>query len=82
MHTYIQEDGRYKWDCLGEELRSCVWRGKLHLVRELLQLGADPNYLTVYAGWRPLHYAAWNDFPSIALELIKAGADKDKQVSV
>ena len=24
---------------------------------------SDPNYLTVYAGWRPLHYAAWADHP-------------------
>ena len=32
-------------------------------MKELLELGADPNYLTVYAGWRPLHYAAWADHP-------------------
>lgn len=68
------------WDDFGEELRSCIWRGKANLVRELLALGADPNYRTVYAGWRPLHYAAWNDRAGIALDLIAAGADKDAQV--
>ena len=75
---YLREG--FCWDDIGEELRSCVWRGKLDRVRELLSIGADPNYRTVYAGWRPIHYAAWNDRPSIATLLINAGALKDVQV--
>lgn len=51
-------------------------------MRELLAHGADPNYRTVYAGWRPLHFAAWNDRAIIALDLIEAGAEKDAQVSL
>jgi len=31
----------------------------LHTQQELLDLGADANYRTIYCGWRPIHYAAW-----------------------
>ena len=63
------------WDELGETLRSVVWRGKAGFVKELLELGANVNYRTVYCGWRPLHYAAWNDYPKIVALLVGAGAD-------
>ena len=65
----------YVWDELGESLRSTVWRGRTGFVQELLALGADPNYRTVYCGWRPIHYAAWNDYPKIISMLVEAGAD-------
>ena len=65
----------YVWDELGETLRSEVWRGRSKFVKELLELGADANYLTVYCGWRPLHYAAWNDYPKVVKLLLLAGAD-------
>ena len=65
----------YVWNELGETLRSVVWRGKASFVKELLDLGADANYRTVYCGWRPIHYAAWNDFPKVVALLVDAGAD-------
>jgi len=78
-NTSFDTNAGFSWNSLGEELRSCVWRGKTEFVPELLALGADPNYLTIFGGWRPLHYAAWNDRPKIALQLIEAGAWKDVQ---
>jgi hypothetical protein len=68
---------QFVWSDLGEELRSCVWRGKGHFVRELLARGADPDYLTAYAGWRPLHYAAFNDHAGVCQSLLEAGAARD-----
>ena len=68
---------QFVWSDLGEELRSCAWRGKGHFVRELLARGADPDYLTAYAGWRPLHYAAFNDHAGVCESLLEAGAARD-----
>ena len=67
----------YVWDELGEALRSTVWRGRFKFVKELLDIGADANYRTVYCGWRPIHYAAWNNFGSIITVLLEAGANID-----
>ena len=55
--------------------RSTVWRGRTKFVEELIELGADVNYRTVYCGWRPIHYAAWNDYPLVLTLLLDAGAD-------
>jgi hypothetical protein len=71
----LRKSEGYVWDELGETLRSVVWRGKAGFVQELVDLGADVNYRTVYCGWRPLHYAAWNDYPKIVAQLVAAGAD-------
>jgi len=65
----------YVWCELGESLRSTVWRGRHSFVQELLDLGANANYRTIYCGWRPIHYAAWNDYPLIITMLLAAGAD-------
>ena len=71
----FEKTAGYVWNELGETLRSTVWRGRNAYVKELLELGADPNYRTVYCGWRPIHYAAWNDYPKIVTLLLQAGAD-------
>ena len=71
----FEKTAGYVWNELGETLRSTIWRGRTAYVKELLELGADPNYRTVYCGWRPIHYAAWNDYPKVVTLLLQAGAD-------
>ncbi|EKX38696.1 hypothetical protein GUITHDRAFT_115244 [Guillardia theta CCMP2712] len=83
----------YVWNELGEELRSCALRGKWKYMQELIDCGADPNYLSscfpsrplsldlpsrsVYAGWRPIHYAAFNDHDKAIQILLDNGAAID-----
>lgn len=49
------------------------------LVRFLEGKGADVNAAGDFQGWRPLHFAAVQNSPSICRFLIDAGADVDMQ---
>lgn len=61
-------------------LHQAAYKGKLNLVKKLLQEGADPNAIDHY-NWTPLHDAAINGHVKITRFLLNAGANPNAQDS-
>lgn len=58
-----------------KELLDAVIGDHAHIVKSLLEQGADPNYFEDESQIRPLHFAALYNSPEVVPLLIMAGAD-------
>src|SRR3990167_11298087 len=62
-------------DKLNKELLDAVIGNHVHMVKHLLEQGADPNYFEDEAQIQPLHFAALYNSPDVIPLLIMAGAN-------
>ena len=60
---------------LDQSLLNACYFGNYYMVKKLLELGANPNYMELRDGWRPLHYAARWGYTNMVLLLLKWGAE-------
>jgi len=60
---------------LDQSLLNACYFGNNYKVKKLLELGANPNYMELRDGWRPIHYAARWGYISMVLLLLKFGAE-------
>ena len=58
----------------GTALHEAAAWGRLEIAQLLLDAGADPNAYKE-GGYRPLHYAAYNEHPDVVKLLLEYGAD-------
>ncbi|XP_020736573.2 ankyrin repeat domain-containing protein 31 [Odocoileus virginianus] len=71
----VKTSGMDKRNAAGESrLHVAARRGRLSLVKALIDSGADVN-LQDNAGWTPLHNAASKGWSDVIVELLKAGAN-------
>ena len=60
---------------IDQSLLNACYFGNYYQVKKYLELGANPNYMEIRVGWRPLHYAARWGYKNMTLLLLKWGAD-------
>jgi cytohesin len=70
---YKDVDGK-KMQVEGTALHEAAAWGRLEIAQLLLDAGADPNAYKE-GGYRPLHYAAYNEHPDVVKLLLEYGAD-------